>query len=90
MSKNVNGDLVLDCFSCAHSQQGADRTSHSPRLVCSLSLMAATERCSEFCYIPGSDQGEIERNSQTDTGTFARNAGISRFIKKESKHEGSD
>jgi hypothetical protein len=55
--KNVNGDVLLDCFNCSHSQS----TAHPYKgeiIVCSLTMGIATKRCLKFCYEPGTDQGE--------------------------------
>lgn len=56
--KNTNGDMVLDCWACAHSQTGVWLPSQERWLVCSLTLLNATERCERFEYCPGTDQGE--------------------------------
>lgn len=56
--KNVNGDVLLDCHSCAHSQSGVWLPSQERWLVCALTLENAKERCEKFSYEPGSDQQE--------------------------------
>lgn len=58
MGKNLHNDTLLDCYACAHSQQGFFMPTLKPLLMCSLSLHEATERCNRFEYEPGSDQGE--------------------------------
>lgn len=56
--QHITGDVLLDCFSCQHSQSVTDRTSHYPQLICAVTLKSASERCPQFQYCPGTDQGE--------------------------------
>lgn len=60
MAKNVNADTLLDCYSCSHSQQGQFIPTHKLILVCSLTMLEATDRCKWFEYEPGTDAGEME------------------------------
>lgn len=41
--KNTNGDIILDCWSCAHSQSGVWLPSQERWLVCALTLLNARE-----------------------------------------------
>ena len=58
MAKNINTDTLLDCYSCAHSQQGQFIPTHKLILVCSLTMLEAKEHCSSFIYEPGTDASE--------------------------------
>lgn len=55
--KNTEADILLDCFSCVHSQGAQERGSCRTFLVCSLTITEAKERCEAFVYEPGTDQG---------------------------------
>lgn len=59
MGKNINADLLLDCYSCAHSQIGIDRKTGHVILICSKTTEKAISKCQEFIYEPGTDQEEL-------------------------------
>lgn len=69
MKKNVNNDILIDCYSCAHSQVGKDRKTDRVVLVCSKTKIEAEGWCDRFVYEPGTDQTERE--------------GIPMFLKKQ-------
>jgi len=57
--KNVNGDVLLDGYSCSHSQPGIHIPTQQPILICSLTLKTCEKRCDDkFEYEPGTDAGE--------------------------------
>lgn len=55
--KNINADILIDCYSCANSQVGHDRITGIPSLVCAITLERAGGKCGEFIYEPGTDAG---------------------------------
>lgn len=53
-------ESAFTCASCLHSRAQLSLDAADIDLMCSKSGEAATERCEDFTYEPGTDEHEVE------------------------------